>query len=666
MHLSHITVRGFRAGAPSDLECSIPGRFTVLVGANNAGKTTISESIYLAHRSRFPQHPRPSAAALRPARLGPREITVAYTFADDSEKEGPLGAVWRAEGPAPAWTRELQRSLGKVRALTSSGEPDGLRVVYLPAHRNPIDELARREADVLVELLRAEQHRQTNHRNLYKLRARAEALLARLGDDPVIQALEARVQGIMAELSGGVGEQHPFIGGQLIDDQFLARVLELLLAPEFDQTLGQRLELSGLGYVNLLHIAVTIAAIPDLTQPGPKGGTESEAEAPDVDEPEPVGPETSEGDWSDADRPGGDEDAEIEAEIQRIRQEVDEAATTAEAEEDSFWKDSFHAVVVLEEPEAHLHPQLQHGLVRYLQRIVRERPEIQVILSSHAGDVISAARPHEIVVARHTPAGRRSYPLVGLPGTRGDVERTLRMAQLHLDVTRSAALFAERLILVEGITDAMLVRQFGVHWASGNPTRRRFVDALTILPIGSKVGEWPVHLLASPGHELAARVAVLTDSDDRVNAIPKKPGWIGGYDSNVFLYELCHPTLEPSLVSPANEPLIRSALEAAGIHAPGTIDAATIDSVFRTKADGDTDPTVGIGAKKKAEFALHLAAAIAEASPGDVEVPAPIEAVLTFVYEGFTPPDLPAAGGEDGAAEPDEAAPGAHTSEPAE
>jgi hypothetical protein len=36
-----------------DIEVDLPGRFTVLVGANAAGKTTLSDAIYLGRRRRF-------------------------------------------------------------------------------------------------------------------------------------------------------------------------------------------------------------------------------------------------------------------------------------------------------------------------------------------------------------------------------------------------------------------------------------------------------------------------------------------------------------------------------------------------------------------------------------------------------------------------------------
>ncbi|WP_164992785.1 hypothetical protein [Streptomyces lydicus] len=49
----------------------------------------------------------------------------------------------------------------------------------------------------------------------------------------------------------------------MIDDSYLARVLELMLAVVEGRTSARPLEVSGLGYVNLLHMAVTLAAIPD-------------------------------------------------------------------------------------------------------------------------------------------------------------------------------------------------------------------------------------------------------------------------------------------------------------------------------------------------------------------------------------------------------------------
>jgi putative ATP-dependent endonuclease of the OLD family len=148
MYLSRLQVSGLRACADQPMDVSIPGRFAVLLGANSAGKTTVSDAAYLAHRKTFPRLPRPSAAGLG---QGPRTIAVEYRFASDPAEEGPLGLQIQAQSGqvapgtvAAAWTAELSRDLGKISAsVAASDHAEAIRLIYLPAWRNPIDELAR-------------------------------------------------------------------------------------------------------------------------------------------------------------------------------------------------------------------------------------------------------------------------------------------------------------------------------------------------------------------------------------------------------------------------------------------------------------------------------------------------------------------------------------------
>jgi putative ATP-dependent endonuclease of OLD family len=146
------------------------------------------------------------------------------------------------------------------------------------------------------------------------------------------------------------------------------------------------LEVSGLGYVNLLHIAVTLAAIPDPAIQASAAGAaarDSDAEGM-VHQPERS---TANGSAADGQPDGPGNPREAAAALAQARAE-------AESQEDSFFPAApFHATVVIEEPEAHLHPQLQHSLVRYLRRVVATRPEIQVLRSSHATDVITSCHP---------------------------------------------------------------------------------------------------------------------------------------------------------------------------------------------------------------------------------------------------------------------------------
>ena len=97
------------------------------------------------------------------------------------------------------------------------------------------------------------------------MRNQAAALLEKLTKVGLIQSVEQRVRKHLTAMSSGISTHYSFVGGQYVDDAYLARVLELLLGTVDDRASAQRLEMSGLGYVNLLHIAVTLAAIPDIS-----------------------------------------------------------------------------------------------------------------------------------------------------------------------------------------------------------------------------------------------------------------------------------------------------------------------------------------------------------------------------------------------------------------
>lgn len=608
MHLSRIEVEGFRASAESPVVCDLPGRFSLIVGGNGGGKTTLSEAIVLAHRHRFPQMSQIDGAALG---APPRAVNVRYAFESDPHSEGSLGTALRLGGHgAPEWGRPLEKSMGKVRAgqamLPTEGH-DQIRLVYLPALRNPVDELSRRDARVLLELLRAEQRRHPETGGLADLRSLANSMLSSLTSHGLLAHLETRIGTHLSAASSGVREHFAFFGHQQVDDAYLARVLELLLALQPDRLAGRRLEVSSLGFVNLLHIAVTLAGIPDLSS----GGGEVH---PTIDDSgERNMPETPQSSAS---------TAPLDEQTERARARLEETAELAERDADSFYPDLFHATVLIEEPEAHLHPQLQYGLLRYLKRVVASRPDIQVIVTSHSPELIAACDPAEIVVVRRGSEGRVvARTLSGLPEMGGVRDRLLSQTRIHLDASRSAALFSDRVLVVEGVTEAALIRAVGRAWSAADEAKMGFIDSLAVFPVGHKIGQWPLRLLAEPGYEIVTRIAALGDTDHRdAQTTFSPPTWHDELSPDTGRFFYSEPTLEPSLVA-GNEAMIDTALRDVGIIPPASVTPEWVDDYFRANSG------------KKAVFALALAELI-NADPETFVVPRHLAALFSWLRDG--------------------------------
>ena len=112
--------------------------------------------------------------------------------------------------------------------------------------------------------------------------------------------------------------------------------------------------------------------------------------------------------------------------------------------------DTAGQLLLIEEPEAHLHPQLQHVLFTKL----RESP-FQTFVTTHSTHISSAASLDSLVFltagsdAATTATVAAKVPDLQ-PADKADLER-------YLDATRSTLLFARKVMLVEGPAEVFLI-----------------------------------------------------------------------------------------------------------------------------------------------------------------------------------------------------------------
>ncbi|WP_284109165.1 ATP-dependent nuclease [Acinetobacter pittii] len=387
MYLAQLNISNFRKLSNAKINFQ-PG-LNILVGPNNVGKTAIIDALRALLAGHDEPYPRLDVNDIHCPKDGTSfgDITFEYIFRELSlEDEADFLAALVQDTEGKFEVRISVRysdpdKVGRLRVKRWCGDQEennltiemleNLRGVYLPALRDASQSLRPGRASLLARLF----HLLADDKGREDINIELSALDDKLKKhEPLINTNTAIISRHDAML-GSQLSQLLEIGLSVSDFQRLASRLSLSV-DNFD------IEQNGLGFNNLIFMAVVLSELSKNTDASYRG-------------------------------------------------------------------------LIVEEPEAHLHPQLQAVLLRYLesvQTVDGEKP-VQIFVTSHSPNFASIADLNSLICLVDTSSNIKAYSPITTPFKTGKREKLKR----YLDVTRAELFFARRVIFVEGAAELMLI-----------------------------------------------------------------------------------------------------------------------------------------------------------------------------------------------------------------
>lgn len=160
-------------------------------------------------------------------------------------------------------------------------------------------------------------------------------------------------------------------------------------------------------------------------------------------------------------------------------------------------------LLLIEEPEAHIHPQLQMKFLKFIREEYSqsEAPKLQTIMSTHSPNLASKASLESLIVMKDGMAFPMNKGLTKLDGE--DYE----FLEKFLDVTKANLFFAKAVLIVEGDAENILLptiaellgrplENYGVSIVNvGNTAYARYAKIFLRANMDTEPGKWlPTHV----------------------------------------------------------------------------------------------------------------------------------------------------------------------------
>jgi putative ATP-dependent endonuclease of OLD family len=162
--------------------------------------------------------------------------------------------------------------------------------------------------------------------------------------------------------------------------------------------------------------------------------------------------------------------------------------------------------LLIEEPEAHLHPHKQNTFFNYLNQL--QDFGAQIFITSHSPTITAKSKLDNLIILQKTPNNIASFTVI-----KSELDtKNKSYLRKFLDVTKSQLFFANGVILVEGISEALLLPVFAKILNASYDIDKNGVEIVNINGVAFE----PFAKLFnsdSPNKRLNSRCSILTDND---------------------------------------------------------------------------------------------------------------------------------------------------------